>query len=69
VILTSTKEGDVVLDPVAGVGTTGYVAQALKRNFIMIEINRNYVEGIRERFQNPLKLDASPQHNYGGVAI
>jgi hypothetical protein len=35
----------------------------------MIEINRNYVEGIRERFQNPLKLDASPQHNYGGVAI
>ncbi|MEW6680540.1 MAG: DNA methyltransferase, partial [bacterium] len=39
VILTSTKEGDMVLDPVAGTGTTGYVAQALKRNFIMIEIN------------------------------
>jgi len=32
VILTSTKEGDVILDPVAGVGTTGYVAKALNRN-------------------------------------
>jgi DNA modification methylase len=69
VILTSTKEGDVVLDPVAGVGTTGYVAQALGRNFVMIEINRNYVEGMRERFQKPLKLGASLQNNCGGVAV
>lgn len=51
VILTSTKEGDVVLDPVAGVGTTGYVAWALNRRFIMIEINPRYVEGIKMRFQ------------------
>jgi len=69
VLLTSTKEGDVVLDPVAGVGTTGYVAQALGRNFVMIEINRNYVEGIRERFQKPLELSASLRHDYGGVAV
>jgi len=27
VILSSTKEGDLILDPVAGTGTTGYVAQ------------------------------------------
>lgn len=51
VILTSTNEGDVVLDPVAGVGTTGYVASALGRHFIMIEINPRYVEGIKARFQ------------------
>ncbi len=57
VILTSTKEGDVVLDPVAGVGTTGYVAKALNRNFIMIEINPKYVEGIKKRFQKPLNLN------------
>lgn len=50
VILTSTREGDVVLDPVAGVGTTGYAAWTLGRNFIMIEINPQYVEGIRKRF-------------------
>lgn len=56
VILTSTKERDIVLDPVAGVGTTGYVAKALNRNFIMIEINPKYVEGIKKRFQKLLKI-------------
>ncbi|GAW93462.1 DNA methyltransferase [Calderihabitans maritimus] len=58
VILTSTQEGDTILDPVAGVGTTGYVAQALNRNFIMIEINPKYVKGIEKRFEEPLKLKA-----------
>lgn len=56
VILTSTKEGDIILDPMAGVGTTGYVAKALNRNFIMIERNPKYVEGIKKRFQKPLKI-------------
>jgi DNA modification methylase len=51
VILTTTKEGDTVLDPVAGTGTTGYVASTLKRNFTMIEINPKYVAGIEERFK------------------
>jgi len=60
VILTSTKEGDLILDPVAGTGTTGYVAQALKRNFVMIEINPTYVKGIEERFKHPLKIIDSP---------
>ncbi len=57
VILTSTKEGDVILDPVAGVGTTGYIAKALNRNFIMIEINPKYVGGIKKRFQKPLNIN------------
>ncbi len=56
VIMTSTKEGDLILDPLAGVGTTGYVAQALKRDFIMIEIDEEYVEGIENRFKNPLGI-------------
>jgi DNA modification methylase len=60
VILTSTKEGDLVLDPVAGTGTTGYVAQALKRDFIMIEVNSKYVKGIEERFKHPLRITDSP---------
>lgn len=55
VILTSTQEGSLILDPVAGVGTTGYVARALNRNFVMIEINPKYVEWIKERFSHPLK--------------
>ena len=54
VILTSTKEGDIILDPVSGVGTSGYVARSLNRRFIMIEINPKYVEGIKERFAKSL---------------
>jgi DNA modification methylase len=52
VLLTSTKEGDLVLDPLAGTGTTGYVAKLLNREFVMIEINHKYVEGIKKRFEN-----------------
>ena len=33
IILASSNEGDVILDPFAGVGTTGVVARKLKRNF------------------------------------
>jgi DNA modification methylase len=57
VILTSSNEGDIVLDPVAGTGTTGYVAKALNRNFVMIEINKSYVKGIEKRFKQPLRLN------------
>ena len=60
VILTSTNEGDLILDPVAGVGTTGYVAKALKRNFVMIEINPEYVEWIRKRFKEKLNVPLKP---------
>ncbi|MCS7123055.1 MAG: site-specific DNA-methyltransferase, partial [Candidatus Aenigmarchaeota archaeon] len=52
IIIISTKEGDLILDPVAGVGTTGFVAQNLKRNFVMIEINEKYIEAIRKRLNN-----------------
>ena len=60
VILTSTKEGDLVLDPVAGTGTTGYVAKSLKRDFVMIEINPKYVKGIEERFKHTLRITDAP---------
>lgn len=60
VILVSTNEGDLILDPLAGVGTTGFVARALKRNFVMIEINPKYVEWIKRRFEKPLKITDKP---------
>lgn len=53
VILTSTKEEDLILDPLAGTGTTGYVARTLRRNFVMIESNERYVAAILERFRKP----------------
>lgn len=38
-----------VLDPFAGSGTVGKVAQQLGRNAILIELNTDYIELIRER--------------------
>jgi DNA modification methylase len=55
VIQCASKPGDVVLDPMAGVGTTGAVAQSLERNFILSEINPTYVTAIQERLVNGLE--------------
>ena len=48
-IKAGTKEGDVVLDPFMGSGTTAYVAQKLSRKWIGIELNPEYVKIIKER--------------------
>lgn len=45
-----TEQGDIVLDPFAGSNTTGYVAETLKRKWVAIEVNEDYVEGSRGRF-------------------
>lgn len=34
IIVSSTNENDIVLDPFMGSGTTGYIAKKLKRHFI-----------------------------------
>ncbi len=49
VILASSKEGDVVLDPFFGTGTTGAVAKTLRRDFIGIEKEERYVHLARTR--------------------
>jgi hypothetical protein len=48
-ILACTDECDVVLDPFCGSGTTGVVAKRLNRNFIGIELNKDYIEIARDR--------------------
>ncbi|MCQ5377083.1 MAG: site-specific DNA-methyltransferase [Candidatus Methanomethylicia archaeon] len=50
IILTTSNEGDIILDPMAGTGTAGYVARSLNRRFIMIEINPKYIDGMKKRF-------------------
>lgn len=49
VLLSSTKPGDIVLDPFFGTGTTGAVARRLGREFIGIEKNESYVKLARRR--------------------
>jgi hypothetical protein len=48
-ILSSSSVGDVVLDPFMGSGTTGVVAKKLGRNFIGIDIKKEYIEIAEKR--------------------
>ena len=50
-ILAGSKEGDTVLDPFWGSGTTGAVARKHGRKVIGIELNPEYVEISMGRFQ------------------
>ena len=47
-----TDPGDIVLDPFAGSNTTGYVAEELKRKWIGVEINPDYLAQAKLRFPN-----------------
>jgi len=46
-----TKEGDIVLDPFIGSGTTGVVAKRMGRYFIGIDINPKYCEYAEKRIE------------------
>jgi DNA modification methylase len=56
-ILTTSKEGDVVLDPFSGSGTTGKVALMLGRQYIGYELNEaNYKLSITDLNSNLKEL-------------
>ena len=50
-ILAGCPEGGTVLDPFTGSGTTGVVAKRLGRNFVGIEINKEYQEMATRRIK------------------
>jgi modification methylase len=49
VLMATTKPGDVVLDPFFGTGTTGAVAKKLKRHYIGLERDPDYIAAARDR--------------------
>jgi DNA modification methylase len=51
-IISWSNEGDIVLDPMMGSGTTGKMAKQLNRNFIGIEISPEYFEIAKKRIFN-----------------
>ena len=53
-ILSWSNEGDAVLDPFSGSGTTAKMARELGRRFIGIEVNAEYVEVSRKRLAQQL---------------
>ena len=51
IILSSSNQGDVVLDPFFGTGTTGAVAKRLSRSFIGIEKDSRYLSYAKKRIE------------------
>ena len=51
IIKNSSKENDIILDPFMGSGTTGVACINTNRNFIGIEINKNYFNIAKERIE------------------
>eukprot|EP01035_Chromulina_nebulosa_P000495 gene495-692_t len=49
VLLSSSKPGDLVIDPFNGTGTTGAVAKRLGRNYIGFERDRDYAAAAEAR--------------------
>jgi DNA modification methylase len=48
-ILLGSREGDIILDPFSGSGTTGIAANELNRKAILIELNPTYAQTSKER--------------------
>jgi modification methylase len=57
VIVSSTRPGDVILDPFFGSGTTGAVAKRLGRRFIGIEREKTYADVARARIAEVVPAD------------
>jgi DNA modification methylase len=52
-VQSATREGDLVLDPFLGSGTTAVACQNLNRNFAGIEIEQKYIDIAESRLQKP----------------
>jgi DNA modification methylase len=55
-ILAGSPEGELVLDPFAGAGTTGVVALRHSRSFVGIELNPAYAQMARNRIYDDAPL-------------
>jgi site-specific DNA-methyltransferase (adenine-specific) len=49
IVLASTEEGQVILDPFCGSGTTGVAAVRLGRQFIGIDVSEEYLQISKKR--------------------
>ena len=62
-ILSWSVEGDTVLDPFMGSGTTAKMAMINKRNYIGFEINEEYYNGIIKKTLNEIIINDNGEFN------
>lgn len=55
-LMAGSREGDMILDPFGGAGTTGLVADRLRRNATLVEISPIYADMSRCRIENDAPL-------------
>lgn len=66
IILASSNEGDTVLDPFCGSGTTPVVAKKLDRNYIGVEVDKMF-SALTEKRLELAEADSGIQGYYDGV--
>ena len=68
-ILSWSNPSDTILDPFAGSGTTGIMAETTNRNSVLIEINPEYIEMIHQQMR-PGPLDTGViQYRFEKVSV
>lgn len=67
----TTDEGDIVLDPFVGTGTTAIAAKRLGRKYIAIDIDSKYVEMTKKKLEStqPTKTNGCYVSIYLGKII
>jgi len=55
IIKVASNEGDIILDPFIGSGTTSRVAKDLKRNYIGYDTNKVYIDITEKRLKQPIQ--------------
>lgn len=66
-ILSGSVEGDIILDPFSGSGTTAAVAQRLNRSWIGIEANEDYCKLATQRLMYEKDLQEEDITNATGT--
>jgi len=56
ILLASTKEGDIVLDPFNGSGTTGIMCSMLNRKYIGIDKDKEYLDLTIKRYKDAKQI-------------
>ncbi len=60
VILSSSRQGDLVLDPFTGSGTTGVIAKKFNRKFIGVEVEKEFCDLAIKRMNTTIAREAVP---------